>query len=104
MLTLLIAAHSDSWWHEEDYATLDEDVAKEKHRSLLYDSSSDLPENNNCAIVIQKLRRTFHRNGMLFRKSTSSRSDDETALIVAVKELSLCLRYGECFGLLGPNG
>lgn len=89
---------------------MDEDVAEEKHRALIYEPKSDLPEHYNCAIVVQKLRRTFLRKGHTGKHMVTktvdeqSEAENDSSVITAIKELSLCLRYGECFGLLGPNG
>jgi ABC-2 type transport system ATP-binding protein len=52
---------------------------------MLYSPISDKSLDKNMAIVIKKLSHHF---------------GDFTA----VKELSLALKFGECFGLLGPNG
>lgn len=78
---------------------MDDDVVNEKEVALQYispqlqlqshsqsQSQSQLSTNEKLAIVIQNLRHIFP-NGT-----------------IAVKELSLALSYGECFGLLGPNG
>lgn len=76
---------------------MDEDVIQEKVNALQFlpvPSSGLAPAQgpgedslrDKLAIVIQNLRHIFP-NGT-----------------VAVKELSLALSYGECFGLLGPNG
>lgn len=102
----ILVSDSVHWREEREYINLDEDVAEEKHRALMYEPDSDLPEHSGCAIVIQKLRRSFQRTGQssisLVTKTDSDK--DNTDIITAISELSLSLRYGECFGLLGPNG
>jgi hypothetical protein len=79
-----------------DGSPMDEDVIQEKVNAIGYvpgtnaTSSAQVGAESSLqekfAIVIQNLRHIFP-NGT-----------------IAVKDLSLALSYGECFGLLGPNG
>lgn len=72
-----------------DGSPMDDDVIHEKLNAIHYSPSTldtAMSPQDKFAIVIQNLRHIFP-NGT-----------------VAVKELSLALSYGECFGLLGPNG
>jgi ABC-type multidrug transport system ATPase subunit len=79
-----------------DGSPMDEDVVQEKLNAVGYipgSGANTCPHNGEesslqekFAIVIRNLRHIFP-NGT-----------------VAVKDLSLALSYGECFGLLGPNG
>jgi hypothetical protein len=80
-----------------DGSPMDEDVVQEKLNAVGYipgtGADASIPSvgeessiQEKFAIVIRNLRHIFP-NGT-----------------VAVKDLSLALSYGECFGLLGPNG
>mmetsp|Transcript_32 Transcript_32/g.58 ORF Transcript_32/g.58 Transcript_32/m.58 type:complete len:1981 (-) Transcript_32:168-6110(-) len=64
----------------------DDDVIEERRRAVSFTTHRDTGRDSLLAIVIKELRHIFP-NGT-----------------VAVKDLSLALNYGECFGLLGPNG
>ena len=72
---------------EENVKSVDEDVYQEKELAMAFESDNDgALRDATMAIVIQQMRHVFP-NGFQ-----------------AVKNLSLALKYGECFGLLGPNG
>ena len=68
--------------------TIDEDVIAERKIALEFSEESSASRNEEVyAIVIQSLQHVF-------------KATDNTA----VKDLSVAMKYGECFGLLGPNG
>lgn len=105
---------SAEWRSEREYIRLDQDVAEEKHRALLYNPAE--AEDKIFAIVIQKLSRKFQckrkddnqriiaDGAVAYALQATSEIEDDSGYITAIRELSLALKYGECFGLLGPNG
>jgi hypothetical protein len=74
------------------YGMRDADVLQEKQTALAYRPTAS-EEEEVFAIVIQNLAKVYNSQLVAAGKE-----------VVAVRELSLALRYGECFGLLGPNG
>ena len=77
---------SDSKDAEVELAMEPEDVAMERQRVQELIDSQD--SSDRVSIVIQSLRKVFGRK---VKK-------------LAVKDLTLAVNRGECFGLLGPNG
>ena len=58
-------------------------------------SNRDDIERLNYAIVVQNLTKYFNKNFFC---------NNEKTITKAVRNLSFCLEYGECFGFLGVNG
>lgn len=77
------------------FGSMDDDVLAESYIALRYKSDLTLVgHETDYAIVIQNLHQSFPPSFL----------DTNAKPIIAVKELSLALKYGETFGLLGPNG
>ena len=71
---------------------MDEDAAREKNSALAYSPTSQNEMDKALAIVIKMMTKRYDApvGGAVSQRD-----------IIAVRELSLALAYGECFGLLG---
>lgn len=73
---------------------VDSDVMAESTAAAAYDTLPTAADAAEYALVLQGVVKEF----------STSESGTASAKRVAVRDLSLALKYGEVFGLLGPNG
>ena len=102
LIILIILEHCSTRFGKSPNETLestskDPDVIKESKRATgqKFDEDDPNDEKKEYAIQIQNLRKYYKKE----EEGCCNSSE-----VKAVRNLSFCLEYGECFGLLGVNG
>ena len=68
---------------------------QQKHQKVIINDEDNESQKQEYAVHLQNLRKTFDDPEGKFCSGEQK---------TAISNLSFCLEYGECFGLLGVNG